>query len=53
MRDILADVRSGAFAATLAGEAAADYPLLTAARADAAAQPVERARSRLMKLLGG
>jgi len=53
MRDILAGIRSGTFAATLAGEAAAGYPLLNAARANAAALPVERARSRLMALLGG
>jgi ketol-acid reductoisomerase len=53
MRDILAGIRSGAFAATLAGEAAAGYPLLKAARASAAALPVERARTRLMDLLGG
>ena len=52
MRTILAEIRSGAFAATLAGEAAADYPLLRAARADAAALPVELARTRLMALLG-
>jgi ketol-acid reductoisomerase len=52
MRIILAEIRSGAFAAALAGEATADYPLLKAARADAAALPVERARSRLMALLG-
>jgi len=53
MRDILAEIRSGAFAAALAGEAAADYPSLKAARAVAAALPVERARTRLMALLGG
>ena len=53
MRDILAGIRSGTFAATLAGEAAAGYPLLNAARANAAALPVERARSRLMALFGG
>jgi ketol-acid reductoisomerase len=52
MRDILATIRNGAFAATLADEAAAGYPLLKAARADAAALPVERARTRLKALLG-
>jgi len=53
MRSILASIRSGAFAAALTSEAAADYPMLTAARAEAAALPVERARTRLKTLLGG
>jgi ketol-acid reductoisomerase len=53
MRAILADIRSGAFAATLSDEAAAAYPMLKAARTGAAALPVERARTRLKALLGG
>ena len=53
MRAILAEIRGGAFAATLADEAAAGYPLLGAARSDAAALPVERARTRLSALLRG
>jgi ketol-acid reductoisomerase len=53
MRAILADIRNGAFAATLSDEAAAGYPLLQAARTGAAALPVERARTRLKALLGG
>jgi ketol-acid reductoisomerase len=53
MRAILAEIRSGRFAATLADEAADGYPLLEAARANAAALPVERARTRLKALLGG
>ena len=53
MRALLASIRSGGFASALAAEAAADYPMLKAARADAAALPVERARTRLKSLLGG
>jgi len=53
MRAILAEIRSGRFAATLADEAASGYPLLEEARANAAALPVERARTRLKALLGG
>lgn len=53
MRAILADIRSGGFAARLSDEAAAGYPLLTEARAHAALLPVERARLRLGRLLGG
>ena len=52
MRAILADIRSGAFAATLSDEAASGYPLLEAARARSAALPVEGARTRLRRLLG-
>ena len=52
MRAILAEVRNGAFAATLSDEAAAGYPLLRAARERSATLPVERARSRLKRLLG-
>jgi ketol-acid reductoisomerase len=51
MRAILGEIRCGAFAATLNAEAAADYPLLSAARDRAAALPVERARIRLRDLL--
>jgi ketol-acid reductoisomerase len=53
MRALLASIRSGGFASALAAEAAADYPMLKAARAGAAALPVERARTRLKSLLGG
>ena len=52
MRAILAEIRSGAFAQALSREAGSDYPLLRAAREQAAALPVERARSRLRALLG-
>jgi ketol-acid reductoisomerase len=52
MRAILAEIRDGRFAATLADEAAAGYPLLTAARARSAGLPVERARTTLQRLLG-
>jgi ketol-acid reductoisomerase len=53
MRAILADIRSGAFAEQLSGEADGGYPLLTAARERSAALPVERARLRLKHLFGG
>ncbi len=52
MRNILAEIRSGAFAASLSTEAASGYPLLTAARARSAGLPVERARTKLQRLLG-
>lgn len=52
MRDILTDIRDGAFAARLSDEAAAGYPLLKAARARSAALPVERTRTRLMDFFG-
>jgi len=52
MRAILADIRSGAFAAMLSDEAASGYPRLKAARAQSAALPVEAARTRLRTLLG-
>jgi ketol-acid reductoisomerase len=52
MRAILAEIRSGAFAAALADEAASDYPLLAAARASSAGLPVETARRRLQSLFG-
>jgi ketol-acid reductoisomerase len=52
MRAILADIRSGGFAARLSDEAATGYPLLTEAREHAAGLPVERARIRLGRLLG-
>ncbi len=52
MRRILADIRSGTFAATLSDEAAADYPVLRASRARAARLPIERARSRLRTMFG-
>ena len=51
MRAILADIRSGAFAALLSDEAASGYPLLKAARARSAGLPVERARTKLKQLL--
>ena len=51
MRAILAEIRSGAFAATLSKEAAANYPVLKAERARSAALPVERARTSLKRLL--
>ena len=51
MRAILAEIRSGAFAATLSDEAAAGYPLLRAARARSTTLPVEQARTRLRRLL--
>jgi len=51
MRVILAEIRSGAFAATLSDEAAAGYPLLEAARTRSAALPVEQARISLKRLL--
>ena len=52
MREILAGIRSGAFAAQLSDEAASGYPLLTAARERSAGLPVERARTRVTALLG-
>ena len=51
MRAILAEIRSGAFAATLSDEAAANYPLLQAGRVRSAALPVEQARISLKRLL--
>jgi ketol-acid reductoisomerase len=50
MRAILADIRGGAFAGRLSAEAAAGYPLLGAAREQAAGLPVEQARLRLSRL---
>lgn len=52
MRAILADIRSGAFAAALADEAAAGYPRLRSARDRAARLPVEDARLGVRRLLG-
>ena len=52
MRAILASIRDGSFAATLADEEASAYPRLTATRARAAGQRVERARKTLRQLLG-
>jgi ketol-acid reductoisomerase len=51
MRTILDEIRSGAFAASLADEAAAGYPLLRAARGHSAGLGVERTRERLAALL--
>jgi ketol-acid reductoisomerase len=51
MRAILAEIRNGAFARALSGEAQSDYPLLRAARETAAALPVERTRARLRAVL--
>ncbi|MCY7338619.1 MAG: ketol-acid reductoisomerase [Sphingomonas bacterium] len=51
MRRMLAEIRSGDFAAVLADEEASAYPRLRAARAAAAALPVERARASLKSLL--
>ena len=42
MKQVLRSVQSGEFAAALRGEQLSGYPLLTKARADAAAQPIER-----------
>lgn len=47
MKDVLATVRSGAFATQLAEEEASGYPELTAARRRARAMAVERAREAL------
>lgn len=52
MRAILAEIRGGAFAAKLSGEAASGYPLLSSARERSATLPVERARTSLRRLLG-
>ncbi len=52
MKAILGDIREGGFARRLASEAAADYPVLRAARHRSAAMPVEVTRSRLAALLG-
>ena len=52
MRAILAEIRSGGFAARLADEAASDYPMLGAARVRSAGLPIEATRVRLAKLLG-
>jgi ketol-acid reductoisomerase len=43
MREVLSDVRSGKFAQELKAEAAAGYPLLEKARAEASGKAVERA----------
>ncbi|MDQ3144639.1 MAG: ketol-acid reductoisomerase [Pseudomonadota bacterium] len=53
MRAILASIRDGHFAASLANEEASAYPRLNAARRAARDQPVEQARRNLGKLLGG
>ncbi len=50
MRRILAEVRSGRFAAELIADAEAGYPRLTAARAGAAAHPIEAVGERLRAL---
>ncbi|WP_051504204.1 ketol-acid reductoisomerase [Sphingomonas jaspsi] len=47
MRDVLASVRSGAFASTLRDEEASGYPLLTEARRRARLQAAEQARKAL------
>ncbi len=52
MRAILANIRSGAFAANLSEEAARGYPVLETMRAQSAGLRVERARARLERLLG-
>jgi ketol-acid reductoisomerase len=52
MREILAGIRNGEFAARLSGEAAGDYPVLRAERDRSAALPVEQARTSLKRLLG-
>ena len=52
MRTLLGEIRSGAFAASLSREAAADYPLLRAARTRSAALAVEQARTRLERQSG-
>ncbi|MDQ3077418.1 MAG: ketol-acid reductoisomerase [Pseudomonadota bacterium] len=53
MRAILASIRDGQFAASLADEEASAYPRLSAARRAASDQPVEQARRALGNLLGG
>jgi ketol-acid reductoisomerase len=50
MKQVLQSIRSGEFAAALRGEQPSGYPLLTKARADAAAQPIEEAYRRLNDL---
>jgi ketol-acid reductoisomerase len=52
MRRILAEVRSGAFTEKLLADARAGYPRLGAARAGAAAHPIESVRRRLLDLQG-
>ncbi len=52
MRAILAEIRSGSFAAMLSDEAASGYPLLRAARTRSAALPLEKVRTKLRRLLG-
>ena len=52
MRAILADIRSGEFAAGLSGEAASNYPILRAERSRSSALPVEQARASLKRLFG-
>ena len=47
MKQVLRSVTSGEFAATLREEQLSGYPLLTKARTDAAAQPIEEAYRRL------
>jgi len=53
MRRILREVRSGAFVRDLIADAEADYPLLRASRAEAAAHPIEAVRRRLAALKEG
>ena len=50
MKQVLRSVTSGEFAATLREEQLSGYPLLTKARTDAAAQPIEEAYGRLNDL---
>ena len=50
MKAVLADIRSGRFAAALGEEAASGYPKLTDARKAARRLPVEAAFKRLLKL---
>jgi ketol-acid reductoisomerase len=53
MAEMLAEIRAGRFAEQLAGEEAAGYPRLKAARAAAKALPVERAFSTLCSTRSG
>jgi ketol-acid reductoisomerase len=53
MREVLADIQSGRFAAALSDEAASDYPKLTKARREARALPVETAFRSLSDLKNG
>jgi ketol-acid reductoisomerase len=50
MREVLADIRSGRFAAALSAEAASGYPKLSKARQQARDLPVEAAFERLSDL---